>query len=311
MGALNHFILNSGLQHLAEQILQNLDPKSLILCRQISKSTRDLIDTKKSLIIVQIQAIQFTKVQRTYLDSTNLDKFTTDDIQLLFDYIKQLCMDQKQIDYGQGRERERKRKRMRNTQEYRSILDPLEYYKYTVLHFACMNGRVDIVKLFLKYHDTQIIFKTSITSGPNSIVIASDNEQHGTPFNVACYNRQAEVVQAIVDYSIEHDVKINGKEGYTWIAVALAFAKGHPEITRILLGFPPLHPIFYRKGLEYLEIALQKRNLDNFKLILDHLKNSPKKYQRWNNPNEIAKVCRGYYGRQVAGIWVFPWNSRT
>ena len=57
MACLNQFIENPGLQYVAEQIFVDLDPKSLSICRLISRGWKNFVDSRRCLIHLQIQQL--------------------------------------------------------------------------------------------------------------------------------------------------------------------------------------------------------------------------------------------------------------
>ena len=61
MSQLDHFIHNPGFHHLAEEILEKLDDKSLANCRLVSESWQEFIDNSRYLILKQIQRAIYSK----------------------------------------------------------------------------------------------------------------------------------------------------------------------------------------------------------------------------------------------------------
>ena len=57
MAQLVQFIDNPGLQYVAEHIFLDLPPQSLAICRLISKPWKNFIDSRRSLILLQVKQL--------------------------------------------------------------------------------------------------------------------------------------------------------------------------------------------------------------------------------------------------------------
>ena len=61
--SLSELICNRGFDHIAEAIFGKLDPITLAKCRLVSKDWKALIDTRKSILVVQLQTMRRTKLE--------------------------------------------------------------------------------------------------------------------------------------------------------------------------------------------------------------------------------------------------------
>ena len=60
---LSKLISNRGYDFIVEAIFTNMDPPSLAKCRLVSKSWKALIDTRRTILVYQLQQLKQTKLE--------------------------------------------------------------------------------------------------------------------------------------------------------------------------------------------------------------------------------------------------------
>ena len=212
---------NSGLEHLIEEILGNLDRNSLSKCRVLSKRFKAIIDGRKSLIFLQWKQMSgkifvFPDAQQCSI----IDKFRgkwpetfggfqnledIEEMKELLEFMRQFC---NHIQSAKVRPQ--------------NDLD-LDYdleYKKTPAHFAMRQNRIKILSLLRKCG-------------------CDLNASNGDLLQVACANGFSDVVDYLLSLP---EIDANASDTYL-PPLHLACKYGHLEIVKLFLQYASLKKI--------------------------------------------------------------------
>ena len=243
---LDELISNPGLQYIAEQILVNLDYQTLANCREVSKSWRDFIDQKKSLIKIQIrQTISHTNGAALLCEKTG-------------NFICKIC-DKTFVLHAW-------------------LKDHMVNHKFDSDRLFETKMDLDDLEVILKF------MKNFWNPGPKHKVlqkvwnINSKNMDSRTLLHFACRAGRVQVVKAILNSVIEIDINIEDKYGHNVLHEACM--TGSLEIVDLLLKHQSIWEktdILTKfinaqdhKGFTPLLLACSKRFFETVILILDH-----------------------------------------
>ena len=159
---MNSLITNPGLQHLAIRIFAKLNIQDLKHCRIVCKLWKDMIENDKSWLHYNLNKV---KNKPHIIMKDDLLNYFNFKIPLIEEFPEW----QKVHDYFEC---------TKNIQDLKSYVNFMKDYfenesnTWTPLHFACLNGNIEMVKLFVKSPiNIQILDK----SGKTALDLATDN----------------------------------------------------------------------------------------------------------------------------------------
>ena len=216
---LSQFISNPGFQYLAEIILCKLDPNSLAVCRLISKEWKNFIDTKKSLILLQIWQVMSARNSKLYELKIQEKEVCYKDTEKFFKIFKTL-----------------------NFADIKKILlfatkcwakpiavpkNPIELVmKWTMLQYACFHNHKDIVEILLR------------NSKSSEIDFNCTDKGKWTPLHYACQEGCEEIVHLLLTNKKKHSININALDKHGRTPFSIACYMGHLSIVQVFLSFP-------------------------------------------------------------------------
>lgn len=253
-------IARAGLDHITERIFGYLDTKTLLNCRLLSKRSKNLIDTSKCLILVQIKWMktQTVKIEIKYkfipihihnsiidLDSHWKLIFHKMEVKLRLEELRQMFEFMK---------------------HFFETLDSKEVVPSPV-HFAVKHGDIDMFKLFGKF---SINYNATDEEGCTPLHYAFANgrlgsifhllwleampnvqDKHGmTPLHYACKNGHSKIVQIIFAFHSNFDFNLKDFKNRNLLHFACISEK--KELIELMLqlfnvneaddhGWTPLH----------------------------------------------------------------------
>jgi ankyrin len=213
--------------HLAKQIFQQLDNKSLAKCREIERLWQKFIDERNYpwLRIVNIPTI--LQDGNTYMHLA-AQCGQTDMFEVILD--------------------EEKNK------------DPINDEGETAFFVACGKGHLNIISVILKKSDElkidlnnkhnhfQTPFLVACRKGQMNIAsilmkkadelkihLNSKDNDGRTAFHVACLNGHSEIAEMIMKNSSDLKINLNSKDNGGWTAFHLACRNGHSDIVEMIM----------------------------------------------------------------------------
>ena len=211
------FIENPGLEHLAQNILKEIDIKSLTACRLVSKTVQNYIDSdiafyevqvKQALARIEERVQLYVKenqheiglfLRRREYIYVHLKKLNVQDKKLLIEFLRMRAV-ALSIPY-------------RNTGFHLSM---------DILQYACYNNHSEIVKILLKVvspYDISSYISYTADSSPLDFVCRRGNVnclevilEHGSKIyglekglRTACYFGQVNIVKLLLEYAKNHN----------------------------------------------------------------------------------------------------------
>ena len=313
MVGLDLFVFNPGLRLIARQIFQNLDPKSLLLCTAVSKRWKNFIQNEKwpmSRALNQIDSLVsrrksikenclrkamyqgiITNITEDMLlsplDKMILDIFKTklqvidvlrvvcfleefwhDDLFRRTSLFQHLCL------HNQGYFVELLLTNYLSPDEAEENVRYRDLYDRNPLHFACINGRLGIVKTIVDFSMAQ-----------NIDLITKKDYDEKTPLHLACEEGNTEIVKFLLEnYTSSRDVElIWGPPRIPGLRTPLHLAcqNGHFEVVKAIFDFSldtnqgyimTRESIFYvtEKERTPLHCACYHGHKDIVELLLEH-----------------------------------------
>ena len=227
---LSPLVFSSGFPHIAEQIFEQLDNKSLMNCREVSTSWQNCIGFKKSWDrIVKIPII--------------------------------LRGDKKTYTYFHVAAR------IKQHEIFKSILgseedkNPLmNQYGETLFHKVCENGGFKIAEVFVQ-KSFELNINLHINSGnstPASLACKNGHKKilelllqnsdrlkidwntridwmSNTAFLMACENGQSKIAEMMIQKSVQLKIDLNAKNRYGQSCFNIACINGHTRVAKLLL----------------------------------------------------------------------------
>ena len=187
---LDDFAINPGLQHLARNILVNLDPQSLENCRLVSKSLKQFIENDKVFTKQRFQAVILSRNMK--LKQLNLHEILSTKLQ--YDKVFEGLIGQMDFNEILGIFR-----------QFSAVKDKVNFYpeyRWTPLHHACRFGHNEMVYYSLKHYMAEVMIKTH------------GNTEHGYDFGyglaitISFRQKNLEALQYMLDY-IMHNSRSN------------------------------------------------------------------------------------------------------
>ena len=228
MTALENFCNIPGLQHLAEKIFNNLDPKSITYCRSVSSALMNFIDNCKPLISEQITDLMIFRTKtigrlirsreilfsekdwKNLLDSsksflTQFEYFSVEDLQKVLIFMKNVWSKPTKCD----------KEHLQPTSDCK---------KMTLFSYACFHNFHEIVELLIK---NQTVKKSDLN--------VTDNDNM-TPLHYACQNGSLEIVETLLNCQFSYQIKFLAVciRGNSPLHYACSF--GHIKIVQLLLN---------------------------------------------------------------------------
>ena len=300
---LEQFVMNPGLQHLAENILLNLDPKTLENFRLVSKPFRQFIDGKKVFIKQRFHALVLTrdtKLERI----ANIPKYQLwdetfegligleDDILSIF---KQYWIEV-----------------FTTFDRYKHLNDKNYIFSdWSPLHYACRNGYNEMVYYLMRDQRA----KSMINIEGNVLY------EGRFPLHIAFDNGNFEAVQYILDFYISDEYpKVPTDQVISLLYECIDHE--YEDLVKLLLHQTKI--IEYVDTKHFLDYAFkgQNTNIRIFEMVLESLLNSTdpiekfgKKYLLYaceNGKNELVKyLLTHHFIKDIIDINVSDYSGRT
>ena len=271
---LDELVHNSGLKHIALQIFSELDPKSHVNCRMVSKGWKDCIDNDKCLMQKQLYQYKCQLGERQ-------KKFSKD-----FNVARKAASLK---DFDEAIEHVYKKESLTNLKvftmfmkDYFNIKQPVRYaYNYlgerteithsnhqimTPLMFAAKQNRLDVLQMCadspLKIMDMNVLDEPSSTT-------------YGTILGEMCKRNQAEVIEFYMNLKGSRRVDFNkrGRMGYTLFGEACK--SNHVQVVKLFLDRAEeldielnfrtqrgMTPIMYPRSKDVMQLLLNDERID-------------------------------------------------
>ena len=265
---LSKLMSNQGYDCIVEAIFTNMDPTSLAKCRLVSKSWKALIDTRRTILVYQLQQLkqnkmegliaeyqrkhsiieEFPEFRRAFLDLER--NATGHELSIIVMFLQKYSKHQKfPIEklrhYGWD-------KRILRSPLHQAIIHgdlamvnlfiAYAFKKHinlnvpdgnglTAFHFACLHGKLEVVKLFLKNVKEEFLQVNVLDQNGNS------------PLQLVCIGNQPETLQLLLDRSIQFGIDINTVDKNERTPLHLAAMLGHEKVVKVLLEASIEHEI--------------------------------------------------------------------
>ena len=301
---LDNLICNPGLDHILIEIFRNLKAVDMINCRLISKRFTEFIDNNKHWWILQLE---FMMQQQTIFanecscNSKNCRPF----VKAL---IEEQCPDWKAINrhFIHMETTERLTKYVNHMWKYfkqkiklpgssplhlaaeygdcdsiELLIDTPTDFNIrdkegrTLLHLACINGKVDVVTLLITHFERKSIDFDAVTYG-----------RVQTLLHYACYDGSVEVIKLLLDLQkegkLKHSIYSTDNNGMTPLLYAFRF--GNKDIIEFMLSLKPYVSTAAQTNLDSVETQMNR--------LCTHLKKNPNVTRafRHNTQTEIWEL---------------------
>ena len=286
MALLNDFILNEGLKHLGGQIFENLDPHSLVNCKIVSNSWKELIDTEKSLNMLQIRGVIEKTKHNTKRDNKQdvdffgemVKKLNVKDFAIIARFVKSIWYKYLHFHVSQDF-KHTKHTTLELVIEmaclYNNLdvivtlvkngysIDCVDRHGMTPLHFACGGLKNGQTSKFNPYENNTDILDYLLNQYPSQLAL--ENSYGLTPLEEACGSGRFEAVKSIVDYCVN-----NRKVSLLQSLAPLRFAcwNGHLEIVKFIMEKPEF--CSFDKLYCGFWTAIKSSNIEVLKAIKDY-----------------------------------------
>ena len=229
--------------HIAEQIFQNLDNKSLTNCREVSQSWKQLIDDRK---LPWTQIIQIPTVLKDGKSYLHLAAETGQTVMF------------KAIFENEDNKNPMSNSSLQFNWDLRRYVGS---WGKTPLHLSSEQGHFEIVKLIAQ---SSIIFGTDLNEKGGTI--------NGTAFLMACEKGQAKIAEWLIQKSTEFNINLNAKDENGMTAFHLACLKNQTKVAEVLIKNSVEFNInlntMDKNGLTALHIICIKGHTNTAKLLI-------------------------------------------
>ena len=257
---LSKLMSNQGYDCIVEAIFTNMDPTSLAKCRLVSKSWKALIDTRRTILVYQLQQLkqnkmegliaeyqrkhsiieEFPEFRRAFLDLER--NATGHELSIIVMFLQKYSKHQKfPIEklrhYGWDKRILRSPLHQAIIHEDLAMVNLFIAYAFkkhinlnvpdgnglTAFHFACLHGKLEVVKLFLENVKEEFLQVNVLDQNGNS------------PLQLVCIGNQPETLQLLLDRSIQFGIDINTVDKNERTPLHLAAMVGHEKVVKVLL----------------------------------------------------------------------------
>ena len=304
MEQLYQFIDNPGLQYVAEHIFLDLPPQSLAICRLVSKPWRNFIDSRRSLILLQIQQLltnwisivkenEIIKPELKILITKDAEDFKDgaksikdlDEIFIVLDFFRK-CWTQWTLPFGKSNEspltdlpyEHLNILNFAATQNQSNVVTILlnqchnlrieSYYKKTPLHYACQYGSKETIQVLLQHPVSKELM---------SLDSICDIDQ--TPMHELCHNNEQSLkaMEFVLDFSIQNKIDINLKaeDCNKWTPIHYICQCGSTKLLKLVLDHPATKNMIdinatNSEGKTLFHVACWYKQIEVAKFILDY-----------------------------------------
>ena len=241
--------------HLAERILEKLDNQSLVRCRFVGQSLKDLIDDKNypwkrivqqkilkygnSLLHAAVESCQSEMFQKMFNEETEKSPKNQWN-ETPFHFACKLG----HFDIAEVI--------VKNSTKLNIDLNVKDCSGFTGFHLACNFGQTKVVELLIKNYSAKMIsygatgFELFCLEGQPE----TDSDQLKIDFNIkdkygwtgfhwACERDRIEIVELLIKNSAEKNIFLNAKDDFGWTTgFHLACKKGRKRIVELLINSP-------------------------------------------------------------------------
>ena len=293
MAYLNQFIENPGLQYVAEQIFVDLDPKNLSICRLISRSWKNFIDSKRCLIHLQVQQLllkrksiiaKMSSSDETWLieDTDNISANITKmknvgDVLKVLKFLRKSWIPLNQLNHSEDKinilnlaARENESNIVGILLDQCQNLRIKDYHGETPLHIACTFGHIDTIQLLLE--DSVAREFMSLDSKCNSF--------NSTPLHGLCENGDRTALHAmefILNFSVnnEIDINLNAEDHKSETPLHYICKYGNLNLLKLVFNHPATKNTINISaqnsvGKTLMHVACRYKQIEIVKFILDY-----------------------------------------
>ena len=224
-------VVNIGIPHVGEHILEHISIEELIQCLSVSQTWKILAE---NVLLKKCRGKIFEACKKGHADIVKilLERSDIDCSKLNDRDIKERTA----LMYACGRGHTNVVKLLLQTTENPNSDRRIDFNaksnisRTTSLMYACRNGRTDVVKLLVNHSKINIELNVFSVYGINM-----DFCYGWTAFMMACRHGHKDVVEFLINQT-EKRVDLNaGVVGYGWTAFMLACQQGHKDVVKLML----------------------------------------------------------------------------
>ena len=273
---LSKLISNPGYDWIVETIFSKLDPESLAKCRLVSKACKERIDNRRSLLVLQLQAMKQRRLNNPFgqewYQSIGADlvkvkcsfiEFFPEFEQAFLDLERQATLHELQVVVATMRDYLKDgRIRMEKSES-----NPSERAPSSPFHQAIVNGNQEFLNILLRRTtlDAQCI---------------KENFQFldgMTPLHLAARHGHYEVVKVLLEFSSDLEIDVNALDFNGMTPFIRALAHGHLQVVKLMIDQSRMYHIDLRikediqfsNGMTPLHLAARHGHDKVVKLLLE------------------------------------------
>ena len=267
---LSKLISNQGYDCIVEAIFTNVDPTSLVKCRLVSKSWKALIDTRRTILVYQLQQLKQTKLEvpdakvwyklRRIVQSQRKHSIIEE-----FPEFRRAFLDLERN--ATGHELSIIVMFLQKYSKHQKFpIEKLRHYGWdkrilrSPLHQAIIHEDLAMVNLFIAYafkkhinlnvpdgngltafhfaclHGKLEVVKLFLENVKEEFLQVNVLDQNGnSPLQLVCIGNQPETLQLLLDRSIQFGIDINTVDKNERTPLHLAAMLGHEKVVKVLL----------------------------------------------------------------------------